>query len=253
MANNALDNCFEQIIGYDGTPGTQVGTGYASQCAEYPPCVSASQRRDCNCNCLFPDDAVFGYETSCGCYAGGLCAKNCDDGLITNPLDEETYCISDQQCPEESIDPEFSAYSKPSFGKQWLFEASQLIGADPTYGAQLQNYFNGSLIDLSGPHDINTVFYFNVKVNNVLVQDFNHTIFAVINNELRGISTINQIDDIYYGYLDVVWKQEQEVNQIIEVFVHDGVDFWKVNQFRTPDQVIVPAEEFLTNAEYYEF
>ena len=254
MANNALDNCIEQIINYDGNPGTQIGTGYLPLCPDSTPCANPQQRRDCNCNCLFPTDSAFAYETSCGCFAGGLCRKNCSDGSITNPLETDTYCFSDQECSQESSEDDYNVMSKPSFRKMWMFQTSNFIFNDPTVNQQLSTYLENGTYNDFGPHDINTVFYFKLKVNNVLVEDDQHTIFAVINNELRGITTIKQTNDIYYGYLDVVWKQEQEANQIIEVFVHDNsLGFWQISQFQTPDGNFLNPSQFLTNAEYYEF
>ena len=193
--------------------------------------------RDCSCRCNALGESSFHFQNDCGCTNGifygtlGTCPVEC-------PASEgETYCPepygSELDCStipdeDEDGDPIDGAdIPKPSINKKWLFQISRDSQDSPIETAI---DFGSSLAP--GVYDVSNIFYADLQVSGLL--NTTYILYAVINNQIRGISyNPVAINGISYHYLEVKWQQTQEeANQIIlyaknssnqEVYLVDGI------------------------------
>ena len=158
----------------------------------------------------------------------------------TNP-DASNYnsnaSVDDGSCtfstdPEEP-EPIDSIMYKPSIERIWTFTANGSVISDPTPGQQIDNFDE----EIStGVFDISNIYYVEIEND---AYDENNKIFAFINNQLRGYANITEQG---YYYLEVKWKQQLELEEIITFYLkHNG-------QIKLIDEIITHNNELVDNS-----
>ena len=209
-------------------------------------CVTPDLKRDCNCDCQYPETPAFAYITdSCGCNIGnsnsgtaGVCPKVCDgfpeNYYCTQPIFEcpavpgctdpnaqnfdESATIDDGACtyPDDFME-------KPNINKRWLFEDTEEptdLGEDPGWSIT------------GAPFDISNLYYFNLKLDGSIVNTDYYTVYAYVSDQVRGIARISQTytGDDYYFFIEVKWKEELEkLNEIQFSVVSDDYQEYTIN------------------------
>ena len=203
--------------------------------------------RDCNCECGDPngvlsDATTFAFLTDCGCNQGnsyhlGVCEEDC-------PVGGGTYCnyIPDSvnQCEEIDDDIEGSDIPKPSIQQRWVFQVSDFTPVDVDL----------STVDLI--YDSSNIFYADLIVDGEL-NPSNYRLYAVINNEIRGVVDITSSVISYY-YFEVKWQQTQDLGQQINLYVEntDNNNFYEIDYIENPSgQPIDDISTLITSMSWY--
>jgi len=201
--------------------------------------------RDCSCSCNRLSESSFHFQTDCGCTNGitygtlGACPTECSasDGEMycPEPYGSELDCstIPDE---DENGDPIDGAdIPKPSINKKWGFQVSSESYSNPIDTAIL---FGDSLNP--GIYDVSNIFYADLSISGNV--NIGYTLYGVINNQIRGISSLVENNGISYHYLEVKWQQTQEeANQII-LYAKDSSD-----NIYLVDEIINPSGESIGN------
>jgi hypothetical protein len=223
---------------------------------------------------MVEDAQNFAYLTDCGCWPGGICPSDCDDisgiGIPQYDIPIDQYCINAAvECPSQEIpgctDPNAENYNpdatiddgtceyvgtpsiQPNINNRWILAFTGGIIVDPTPGNQIDNFDNQLH---SGIYDTSNIFYLELKHNDELVTSTDSMVFAFINDELRGFTKIKDIiPNMYYGYLEVKWKQQlEEGDEILFYAMHDS-NIYFIDSIKTYTNINIP-QVFTTNALY---
>ena len=142
--------------------------------------------------------------------------------------------------PEEEPEIIDSIMYKPSIERIWTFKANGSVISDPTPGQQIDNFDE----EISpGVFDISNIYYLEIEND---TYDENNKIFAFINNQLRGYANITEQN---YYYLEVKWKQQLELEEIITFYLKHNGQIKLIDEIKTHNNEVV-ENSYTSNSIY---
>ncbi len=180
--------------------------------------------------CEYSDDIIFG----------------CTDIYASNFLTQPVCNIAFPQgcggecnieCPNTLLqgDCEYDGYVEPSIDRVWEF----IIGDELIDGniySQMNNFISNECDQYKCDNplppigDIVNLYYGTIRLQNTVYSDNpDDMIFAFINNELRGSSSVKKTKNKSYVYLEVKWKRYFESNLDIHFYVYVNGEFYSIS------------------------
>ena len=182
--------------------------------------------RDCSCRCNALDESSFYFQTDCGCTNGsayetlGTCETECPasagDFYCPPPYGSELQCPTIPDDDEDGDPIDGADIPKPSIDKKWIFQVSTNSYDNPI---DIPIDF-GDTLSPGGPFDVSNIFYADLHITSNV--NIGYTLYAVVNGQVRGISSLVDTNGVSYHYLEVKWQQTQEQGNTITLYAKDA-------------------------------
>ena len=195
-----IDGCTdEQATNYDPVATVNDGT------CEYDGILGCTDTYASNfldqpgiCNTPDPD----------GC--GGVCYNNSDDDICPS--------IDDGSC-------QYTGYVEPSVDRLWKFMISNQIIEGNIY----ETIFN-SIGDISVGDSSNLYYGELYDMENNLLNNEDIILVAIVNNEIRGTSTIKNTPNKSYFYIEVKWNYNTEFGDVIHFYSIIDNNYYSIDE-----------------------